>query len=79
VGSSRFNALQLRALHREANEVTPILTQEQLAAIHGFAKSPTKSEGLAMCHNCFLSELPGVIFGIVTVIWIVGAIGLLNR
>jgi hypothetical protein len=32
-----------------------------------------------MCDHCFLSELPGVIFGIVMVIWIVGTIGLLNR
>jgi hypothetical protein len=31
-----------------------------------------------MCQNC-LSELPGVIFGIVTVVWIIGTIGLLNR
>jgi hypothetical protein len=59
--------------------MTSILTQKQLAAIYEFAKSPEKSEGPAMCQNCFLSELPGVIFGIVTVIWIVGTIGLLNR
>ncbi len=32
-----------------------------------------------MCDHCFLSGLPGVIFGIVTVIWIIGTIGLLNR
>jgi hypothetical protein len=65
--------------HQEANKMTSILTQEQISAIRGFAKSTTKSEGLIMCENCFLSELPGVIFGIVTVIWIVGTIGLLNR
>ena len=59
--------------------MTSILTQKQPAAIYEFAKSPEKSEGPAMCQNCFLSELPGVIFGIVTVIWIVGTIGLLNR
>jgi hypothetical protein len=65
--------------HQEPNKMISILTQEQVAAIRGFVKSPTKSEGLTMCENCFLSELPGVIFGIVTVIWIVGTIGLLNR
>ena len=59
--------------------MTSILTQEQISAIRGLVKSKTKSEGLIMCENCFLSELPGVIFGIVTVIWIVGTIGLLNR
>jgi len=26
-----------------------------------------------------MSELPGVVFGIVTVIWIIGTLGLLNR
>jgi hypothetical protein len=65
--------------HDEANKMTSILTQKQVAAIREFVKSPNKSEGLIMCENCFLSELPGVIFGIVTVIWIVGTIGLLNR
>jgi hypothetical protein len=65
--------------HEEANKMTSILTQKQISAIRGFVKSRTKSEGLIMCENCFLSELPGVIFGIVTVIWIVGTIGLLNR
>ena len=65
--------------HEEANKMTSILTQKQMAAIRGFVNSPTKSEGLTMAQNCFLSELPGVIFGIVTVIWIVGTIGLLNR
>jgi hypothetical protein len=59
--------------------MTSILTQEQMAAIRGFVISPAKSEGLTMCQNCFLSELPGVIFGIVTVVWIIGTIGLLNR
>jgi len=65
--------------HQEANKMTSILSQEQISAIRGFVKSPSTSEGLTMCENCFLSELPGVIFGIVTVIWIVGTIGLLNR
>jgi len=32
-----------------------------------------------LCQQCFLSELPGVVYGIVTVIWIVCAFGLLNR
>lgn len=59
--------------------MTSILTQKQMAAIRGFVKSPTKGEGLTMSQNCFLSELPGLVFGIVTVIWIVGTIGLLNR
>ena len=59
--------------------MTSILTQKQMAAIRGFEISPTKSEGLTMCQNCFLSELPGVVFGIVTVVWIIGTIGLLNR
>jgi hypothetical protein len=65
--------------HEEANKMTSILTQKQMAAIRGFVNSPTKSEGLIMCQNCFLSELPGVVFGVVTIIWIVGTLGLLNR
>jgi hypothetical protein len=32
-----------------------------------------------MCQQCFLSELPGIVFGVVTLIWIVGALGVLNR
>lgn len=32
-----------------------------------------------MSLQLFLSELPGVVFGIVTIIWIVTALGLLNR
>jgi hypothetical protein len=32
-----------------------------------------------MCDHCFLSELPAVVFGIVTVIWIIGTLSLLNR
>jgi len=32
-----------------------------------------------MCDHCLMSELPGVVFGIVTVIWIIGTLGLLNR
>ena len=32
-----------------------------------------------MCQHCFLSELPAVVFGIVTVIRIIGTLGLLNR
>jgi hypothetical protein len=59
--------------------MTSILTEKQMAAIRGFVNSPTKSEGLSMCENCFLSELPGLIFGIVTVVWIIGTLGLLNR
>ena len=59
--------------------MTSILTQKQISAIRGFVKSSTKSEGLTMCQQCFLSELPGIVFGIVTVIWIIGTLGLLNR
>ena len=50
-----------------------------MAAIRGFVISPIQGEGFTMCLHCLLSELPTVVFGIVTVIWIVGAIGLLNR
>jgi hypothetical protein len=50
-----------------------------MAAIRGFEKPQVETEGLTMSQQCFLSELPGIIFGIVTVIWIVGTIGLLNR
>jgi hypothetical protein len=32
-----------------------------------------------MCAHCFLSELPGVVFGVVTLIWIIGTLSLLNR
>ena len=59
--------------------MTSILNAKQMAAIRGFEKPQTKTEGLTMCQQCFLSELPGVVFGIVTVIWIVGTLGLLNR
>ena len=59
--------------------MTSVLTQKQMAAIRGFVNPPTKREGLTMCQHCFLSELPGVVFGIVTVIWIIGTLGLLNR
>ena len=54
-----------------------ILTEQQMATIRGFVNPQT--EGLTVCQHCFMSELPGVVFGIVTLIWIVGAFGLLNR
>jgi hypothetical protein len=69
-------ALQLSS---EAKEMTSILSRKQIAAIRGHKEPQTETEGLNMCQNCFLSELPGVVFGIVTVIWIVSTIGLLNR
>ncbi len=59
--------------------MTSVLTEKQMAAIRGFEKPQIETEGLAMSQQCFLSELPGVVFGIVTVIWIVGTLGLLNR
>jgi len=42
-------------------------------------RPPTVKERLTMCDHCLMSELPGVVFGIVTVIWIIGTLGLLNR
>jgi hypothetical protein len=59
--------------------MTSILTEKQMAAIRGFEKPQVETEGLPMSQQCFLSELPGIVFGIVTVIWIVGTLGLLNR
>ena len=59
--------------------MTSLLTQKQIAATRGQIEPQTETEGLKMCQNCFLSELPGVVFGIVTVIWIIGTLGLLNR
>jgi hypothetical protein len=59
--------------------MTSTLTRKQTAAIRGFEKTQAETEGLAMSQQCFLSELPGVVFGVVTLIWIVGAMGLLNR
>ena len=50
-----------------------------MAAIRGFDIPGRDTEVLTMCQHCFLSELPGVIFGIVTVVWIIGTLGLLNR
>jgi hypothetical protein len=50
-----------------------------MASIRGFIKPSREMEGLNMCQNCFLSELPGVVFGVVTIIWIIGTLGLLNR
>jgi hypothetical protein len=62
---------------QEASAMISILTDKQMATIRGFINPQT--EGLTLCQQCFLSELPGVVYGIVTVIWIVGAFGLLNR
>ncbi len=59
--------------------MTSLLTEKQIASIRGFINPSHEMEGLSMCQNCFLSELPGVVFGIVTLIWIVGPLGLLNR
>ena len=59
--------------------MTAILTEKQMAAIRGFKKPQVKAEGMTMGQQCFLSELPGIVFGIVTIIWIVGTMGLLNR
>jgi hypothetical protein len=59
--------------------VNSILSEKQLAAIRGFENPQVETEGLTMSQQCFLSELPGIVFGIVTIIWIVGALGLLNR
>ena len=56
-----------------------ILTEKQIAAICGFEKPQIETEGFTMSLQLFLSELPGVVFGIVTIIWIVTAFGLLNR
>jgi hypothetical protein len=56
-----------------------ILTEKQVAAIRGYERPQIETEGTAMSLQLFLSELPGVIFGIVTIIWIVGTLGLLNR
>jgi hypothetical protein len=59
--------------------MTSILTEKQVASIRGFDKPQVETEGHAMSLQLFLSELPGVIFGVVTIIWIVGTLGLLNR
>jgi hypothetical protein len=56
-----------------------ILTEKQMAAIRGFEKPQIETEGHTMSLQLFLSELPGVIFGVVTIIWIVATLGLLNR
>lgn len=56
-----------------------VLTQKQTAAVGDFEKSQVETEGLNMSQQLFLSELPGVVFGVVTIIWIVGTLGLLNR
>ena len=59
--------------------MTSLLSEKQMASIRAFIKPSRETEGLNMCQNCFLSELPGVVFGVVTIIWIVGTLGLLNR
>lgn len=56
-----------------------ILTQKQMAAIRGLEKPQVETEGVNMSLQLFLSELPGVVFGIVTIVWIIGTLGLLNR
>jgi hypothetical protein len=55
-----------------------ILTEKQLATIRGFGTAEFEAEGLIMIQQ-YLSELPAIIFGVVTLIWIVGTLGLLNR
>jgi hypothetical protein len=69
----------LQFVFGEVKQMTSILTEKQMAAIRGFEIPKAETEGLTMCQHCFLSELPGVIFGIVTVVWIIGTLGLLNR
>ena len=59
--------------------MTSLLNDKQMAAIRAFITPSPELEGLTMSQSCFLSELPGVVYGIVTVIWIVAAFGLLNR
>jgi len=59
--------------------MTSLLNEKQIGAIRGFINPSLEKEGLTMNQSCFLSELPGVIFGVVTLIWIVGTLGLLNR
>lgn len=56
-----------------------ILTEKQVAAIRGCDRPQIETEGMEMSLQLFLSELPGVIFGIVTIVWIIGTLGLLNR
>lgn len=56
-----------------------ILTEEQLAAIRGFERPQIETEGMRMSLQLLVSELPGVIFGIVTIIWIISTVALLNR
>ena len=56
-----------------------ILTEKQVAAIRGIERPQIETEGFRMSLQLLLSELPGVIFGIVTIIWIVSTLGLLNR
>jgi hypothetical protein len=56
-----------------------ILSAKQAAAIRGFQKPQIEVEGYAMSQQLFLSELPGVIFGVVTIVWIVVTLGLLTR
>jgi hypothetical protein len=69
----------LQFVFGEVKQMTSILTEKQMAAIRGFEIPDVDKEVLTMCEHCFLSELPGVIFGIVTVVWIIGTLGLLNR
>jgi len=59
--------------------MTSILTEKQVAAIRGCEQPQVETEGLTMSLQLFLSELPGVVFGIVTIVWIVSTLGLLNR
>ena len=54
-----------------------ILTEKQLATIRGFGTAEFEAEGLMI--QQYLSELPAIVFGVVTLIWIVGTLGLLNR
>jgi hypothetical protein len=69
----------LQFVFGEVKQMTSILTEKQMAAIRGFEIPGVDTEVLTMCEHCFLSELPGVIFGIVTIVWIIGTLGLLNR
>jgi hypothetical protein len=63
----------------EASDMISMLTEKEVAAIRGLEKPQIETEGSRMSLQLFLSELPGIVFGIVTIIWIVGTLGLLNR
>jgi hypothetical protein len=59
--------------------MTSIATHKQVAVIPGFMNAAEQPTRLSISQHCLLSELPGVVFGVITLVWIISTISLLIR